>query len=48
MEVIDSKDPLTQLTITIPDAKELLKDLLVEMKDLKYQKILAITSSKDT
>ena len=37
VEVIDSKDPSVQLTISRPSVKDLLKDLLAEIKGFKYQ-----------
>ena len=37
IEIIDSKDPLTQLEARKPSIENLFKDLLIEMKDFKYQ-----------
>ena len=37
IEIIDSKDPLVQLEATKSNIKDLLKDLLDEIKGFKYQ-----------
>ena len=36
IEIIDSKDPSVQLTISKPSIKDLFKDLLAEIKGFKY------------
>ena len=45
VEVIDSKDPSVQLTISRPNIKDLLKDLLNETKGFKYQITLKLLLS---
>ena len=37
IEVIDSKDPLVQLTASKPSSKDLFDDILNEIKGFKYQ-----------
>ena len=45
VEVIDSKDPSVQLTISRPNIKDLLKDLLNEINGFKYQITLKVLLS---
>ena len=47
VEVIDSKNPSTQLTITRSGGKELSNDSLFEMKTLKYQKLVVTNFVKN-
>ena len=42
VEIIGSKDPLAQLEASKSSIKDLLKDLLNEMKDFKYQKVVNV------
>ena len=36
IEILDSKDPSVQLTISKPNIKDFFKDLLAEIKSFKY------------
>ena len=45
-EILDSKDPSVQLTISKPSIKDLFKDLLNEIKGFKYQITLKVLLSK--
>ena len=46
VEVIDSKDPSIQFTISRPSIKDLFKDLLAEIKGFKYQITLKVLLNK--
>ena len=46
IEIIDSKDPSVQLTLSRPSIKELFKDLLNEIKGFKYQIALNLLLTK--
>ena len=48
VEILGLKDPEIQLNITEAICKNLLKDLLVEMKGPKYQITLQVTFCKET
>ena len=47
VEIIDHKDPLTQLEASKSSIKDLFKDLLNEMKGFKYQVTVKVLLSKD-
>ena len=47
IEIIDSKDPLIQLSASKSSIKDLFKDFLYEMKGFKYQITVNITLSKE-
>ena len=46
IEIIDSKDPLIQLSASKSSIRDLFKDLLYEMKGFKYQITMNISLSK--
>ena len=46
VEIVDKNDPLVQLEVSKSSIKDLLKDLLNEIKDFKYQITLAVLLSK--
>ena len=46
VEVLNSQNLVSQLNITKPHVKTLLKDLLAKMKGFKYQMTLQITFCK--
>lgn len=43
VEMLNSQDPTSQLNVTKPHVKSLLKGLLVEIRGSKYQILLQIT-----
>ena len=43
VEMLNSQDPTSQLNVTRPHVKSLLKGLLVEIRGSKYQILLQIT-----
>ena len=46
IEIVDNKDPLVQLEASKSSIKDLLKDLLIELKGFKYQVTLTVLLSK--
>ena len=46
VEIVDKKDSSVQLEVSKTSIKDLFKDLLNEIKDFKYQIILAVLLSK--
>ena len=46
VEIIESKDPLVQLEASKSSIKDFFKDLLIEMKDFKYQMTMTVLSYK--
>ena len=47
IEIIDSKDPLIQLSASKSSIKDVFKDLLYEMKEFKYEITMNISLSKE-
>ena len=46
VEIVDNKDPIVQLEASKSSIKDLLKDLLIELKGFKYQVTLTVLLSK--
>ena len=48
IEIIDSKDPSVQLTVSKSSIKDLFKDFLDEIKGVKYQITVKVLLKKNT